>query len=91
MKTTVIIKEETIKVSTKTMIHRQIEVNGELIFDNTCSVGLFLKDKSPLKQFTNWINDRISREKFKSTHNIGSQRRNFFKFIQIFWFKFFRK
>lgn len=91
MKTTIIIKEETIKVNEKSMIHRQIEVNNKLVFDDTCSIGLFVKDKSPLKQFTDWINDRISREQFESTYNIIPQRHNFLKSIQIFWFKLFGK
>lgn len=66
MKTTIIIKEETIKVNEKPMIHRQIEVNNKLVFDDICSIGLFVKDKSPLKQFTDWVNDRISKNNLRT-------------------------
>lgn len=69
MKTTIIIKEETTKANGKSMIHRKIEVNNRLVFDDICSIGLFVKDKSPLKQFTDWINERISREQFDNTYN----------------------
>lgn len=91
MKTTIVITEGTTKVDEKLMIHRQIEVNGKLVFDNTCNIGIYFKDKSPLKQFTDWLNERISREQFEYTYNIRTQRRNLFKFIQILWLKLFGK
>lgn len=91
MKTIIIIKEESRKVNGKLMVHRKIEVNNKIVFDNTCNICIYFKDKSPLKQFTDWLNDCISREQFENTHYICSQRRNFFKSIQMFWLKLFGK
>ena len=87
MKTNIVITEETTKVNGKLMVHRQIEVNNQIVFDNTCNISIYFKEKSPLKQFTDWLKDRISREQFENAHYIRSQRRNFFKSIQMLWLK----
>lgn len=90
-KKVITIEYETSIADSKTFIRRLIKIDNKEIFDNTCSITLYSKEISPLKSFTDWIDDNISEKQVKSIKNITTQRCNFFSFIKKIWFKLFRK
>lgn len=94
-KSIITIEEETIKTEKgKLFINRTIFLNNEKIYDCTCSVQAYNKEKSPLKYFSYWLNDYVSLDNFsqiKERNDIACNRTNFISFFNKIRTKFFRK
>lgn len=94
-KSIITIEEETIKdENDKLFIRRIIFLNKKKIYDCTCSVQAYNKEKSPLKYFSYWLNDYISLNNFsqaKERNDIACNRTNFISLFNKIWTKFFRK
>lgn len=94
-KSLITIEEETIKdENDKLFIRRIIFLNNKKIYDCTCSIQAYNKEKSPLKYFSYWLNDYVSLNDFsqaKERNDIACNRAYFISFFNKIRSKFFRK